>query len=150
MNLIFRFGFVISCSIEIFVSIDFIRKEGHPHLSLSLYLRIHLSSIPSLMFAPLHLCHIVVLFIHFLVEYHQSQNVKYSVTFCWRKQPTTHTHTFSFLNVDTFCSISNPIDRFDAYKKNTNSKNSIINRWVGWFILSDCLFPFASNYRYSC
>ena len=111
------------------MSIDFIRKECHPPLSLSLYLRIHLSSIPSPMFAPLHLRHIVVLFIHFLVEYHQSQNVKYSVTFCWPKQPTTHTHTIFFLNVDMFCFISNPINRFEAYKNNTNSTISSSIDW---------------------
>ena len=102
------------------MSIDFIRKECHPPLSLSLYLRIHLSLIPSPMFAPLHLRHIVVLFIHFWFNIINPKMLSLQ----WHSaggnnQPLTN--TFSFMNIDSVCFISNPIDRFDDYKNNTNS-----------------------------
>merc|ERR1712115_162006 len=86
---------VLVLGVKYFVSIDFIQKECHPPLSLSLYLRIHLSLIPSPMFASLHLRHIVVLFIHFLVQYHQSQNVKSSVTLLAETTNHSHTHSLS-------------------------------------------------------
>ena len=129
-----------------FVIIDFIQKECFLPLSLSLYLRIHLWSISSPMFASLYLCHIVVLFICFLVEYHQFQNVKSSVTLCWQKQPTL-TYTFSYMNINSLCFILSPINRFDNYKNNTNS--TIPSSTDVRDDFSDHLFPLSSNYRYS-
>ena len=90
---------VLVLGVKYFVSIDIIQKECHPPLSLSLYLRIHLSSIPSPMFAPLHLCHIVVLFIHFLVQYHQSQNVKSAVTLLAETTNHSLTHSLSWISI---------------------------------------------------
>ena len=97
-NLIFGFGLVIRSIIEIYCEHWFYSK-GMPSafVSLSLYLRIHLSSIPSPMFAPLYLRHIVVLFIHFLVQYHQSQNVKSAVTLLAETTNHSHTHSLSWI-----------------------------------------------------
>ena len=51
--------------------------------------------------------------IPFLLEYHQSHDVKYSVTLFRPKQPTTYTHTLSSQNIDIVSFIPNRFESID-------------------------------------
>ena len=65
--------------------------------------------------------------IPFLLEYHQSHDVKYSVTLFQPKQLTTYTHSLSSQNIDIISFIPNQFESIDPTTTTTTIRSTTIS-----------------------
>ena len=88
----------------------------------------------------------------FLVEYNQSKNVKSSLTLCWRKQPTTHTHIlfheywYRLFYFESNQSIRWLQKQHQFWQFHHESNLTISSSIDGQNDLSDCPLPYGNNY----